>query len=152
MTIDNPATEASSMTAAAAYVDANVILCYLLDAPRDMADATRICFEAAERGDIRLLMTPTTLAEVVWVLGSVYKKTHSDIATQMLAFVTAHGINAENEDEITLALSLFHERNIDFADALLAARCLLAGSPVIYSFERHFDRVPGVQRRIPGQV
>ena len=152
MTIDDPAPATSPTNAEAAYLDANAILCYLLDEPRDMADATRVCFEAAERGDIHLLITPTTLAEVVWVLGSVYKKTRPDIATQMLAFVTAHGIYAEDEDEITLALSLFHERNIDFADALLAARCLLTGPPVIYSFDRHFDRVPGIQRRIPGQV
>jgi predicted nucleic acid-binding protein len=69
----------------------------------------------------------------------------------MLAFVTAQGIGTDNEDEVILALSSFHEKNIDFADALLAAHCILAGPSAVYSFDRHFDRIPGIQRRIPGR-
>jgi predicted nucleic-acid-binding protein len=133
-----------------AYLDTNVIISYLLDAPADMAEGARVCFEAAARGDIRLLVTPTTLAEAVWVLGAAYHKQRTDIADLMLEFMTAEGIDSQNRDEVTLALSLYKERNVDFADALLAARCLLAAPPVIYSFDRHFDRIPGVERRVPG--
>jgi predicted nucleic acid-binding protein len=134
-----------------AYLDASIIISYLLDDPPDMAEAANACFHAAEQGDIRLLITPTTLAEVVWVLSAAYKKSRMDIAPLMLAFMTAEGIDTENRDEITLALSFFKERNVDFADALLAARALLSGPAAIYSFDRHFDRIPGIQRRIPGR-
>jgi predicted nucleic-acid-binding protein len=135
-----------------AYLDASVILSYLLDEPSDMAESAKVCFDAAARGDVRLLTTPTTLAEVVWVLAAAYKKPRVEISTLMLAFMTAEGIDSEDRDEITLALSLYKERNIDFADALLAAHSLLSGPPVVYSFDHHFDRIPGVQRRIPGQT
>jgi len=134
-----------------AYLDASVIISYLLDDPADMAEAARVCFEAAARGDIWLLVTPTTLAEVVWVLGAAYRKERAHIAEIMSAFMTADGIDPGSRDEVTLALSLYRERNIDFADALLAARSLLTGPPVIYSFDRHFDRIPGVVRRVPGK-
>lgn len=133
-----------------AYLDANIILSYLLGEPHTMAQAARAFFGSAEHGEIRLLLTSTTLAEVVWVLASAYGKERQEIATQMLAFVTARGIEADNE--ATLALSLFRDKNIDMADALLAARALLIGPPVVYSFDRHFDRVPGILRRAPSQT
>ena len=149
-------TNAATITAIAsgsdtAYLDTNVILSYLLGEPPATADAARMCLAAADRGDVCLLITPTTLAEVVWVLSSAYREPRHEIASQVLTFISAQGISSENQDEITQALSLYRDKKIDFADALLAARCLLSGLPVIYSFDRHFDRVPGLQRLVPGQ-
>jgi predicted nucleic-acid-binding protein len=134
-----------------AYVDANVIIRHLTrDAP-DMADQALALFASAERREIRLIVTIVTLAEVVWTLASFYKLERHDIAERLLLFVTADGIELQSQDEATLALSMYHDRNVNFEDALLAARSLLVGPPVVYSFDCHFDRIPGIQRRIPGQ-
>ncbi len=140
-----------SAASTVAYVDTNVILSLLLDDPPDMAEAAAACFAAAQRGDVSLVVTPTVMAEVVWVLGSVYKVSRHDITAQLLAFVAAQGLSVEHTDEVIAALSFYRDRNIDFTDALLAAHSLSAGPAVVYSFDHHFDRIPGLQRRIPGQ-
>lgn len=46
------------------------------------------------------------------------------------------------------ALALYGTRTIDFADALLAARALRNGGAAI-SFDRDFDRIPGLRRIQP---
>ncbi len=140
----------TSLGSRAAYIDANIILRYLTGQPPEMAAETKKVLAAAERDEIQLLITTVTLAEVVWTLSSVYRLTRSEIAAELMAFVTADGLETENLHEVTLALSLYRTGNMDFADALLAARSLLVGPPVVYSFDRDFDRIPGVRRLIPG--
>jgi predicted nucleic acid-binding protein len=151
MTIESIIAEMPSSHANAAYVDSNVILRYLTREPPEMAEAAQKVFSSAERGEVRLLVSTVTLAEVVWVLSSVYDLTRSAITAQLLALVTAQGLETDDQDQMTLALSLYRDKNIDFTDALLAAHSLFAGPPVVYSFDRHFDRIPGIRRRIPGR-
>jgi predicted nucleic acid-binding protein len=135
-----------------AYVDANVIIRHLTRDVPDMADQALSLFASAERQEVRLIVTTVTLAEVVWTLASFYKLVRHNIAERLLLFVTADGVEMESQDEAILALSIYRDRNVSFEDALLAARALLFGPVTIYSFDRHFDRIPGIQRRIPGQT
>lgn len=135
-----------------AYLDTNVIVRYLTGEPIEMAAEAQALILAAERRSVLLRVTMVTVAETVWTLRSVYGLGRDAIAESMASFVAADGIETESQAEVMLALSLYREKNIDFADALLAARALLSGPPVIYSFDRHFDRVPGIQRRTPGAM
>jgi predicted nucleic-acid-binding protein len=116
-----------------------------------MAEQALALFAAVERNEIRLIVTDVTLAEVVWTLSSFYKLDRHNIAERLLFFVTADGIELESQDRATLALSIYRDRKVDFADALLAAHSLLAGPPLAYSFDRHLDRIAGLARRVPGQ-
>lgn len=150
MTIEPAATSVSPAHLDLAYVDANVIVRYLTDDPPDMAKQALVLFAVAQRGGVRLLVTTVTLAEVVWTLASFYQFDRGRIAEKLTALVTATGLEMEDRDEATLALSLYAEKNVNFADALLAARSLLVGPTEIYSFDRHFDRLTGIRRRTPG--
>ncbi len=49
---------------------------------------------------------------------------------------------------LLLALVL-SERNLAFADALLAAKALRSDDPMVYAFDRDFDRITGVIRQEP---
>ena len=44
------------------------------------------------------------------------------------------------------ALSIFADHRVDFADALVAARMSRRGISEVFSFDTHFDRLPGVIR------
>jgi predicted nucleic acid-binding protein len=134
-----------------AFIDANVILRYLTKDPPDMAEASLQTFSAAQGGQIRLILTPITVAEVVWVLESFYDYPKDQIATTITHFLHSEGLEVMNLDMLLQALSLYHEKNIDFADALLAASALRLGPNFIYSFDRHFGRIPGIKRLEPGE-
>ena len=130
-------------------IDANIILRYLTNEPEEQAERTARLFEATARGEADLLVEEVVLAEVVWTLTSYYRMPRGDIASALLELLAEENIRAVDKESLRLALVIFSERNLDFADALLAAKALLSGDPVVYSFDRDFDRIPGVIRREP---
>lgn len=134
-----------------AYVDANVILRFLTGDPPDMADRAAALFGVVERGELRLIVDTIVLAEVVWVLQSFYHYRPAEIAPVIREFLLQDGIEAEDKDVLLQALSLYEAKNVDFADALVAARMQKRGIAEIFSFDEHFDRLPGVQRKTPGE-
>ena len=132
-----------------AFVDANLILRYFTKEPPDMAEASLKTFSAAQDGQICLIITPIIVAEVVWVLESFYGYSKEQIAVTIIQFLYSEGLEVMDLDILIQALSLYHEKNIDFADALLAVSALSRGPIPIYSFDRHFDRIPGITRCDP---
>jgi len=135
-----------------AFVDANVLLRYLTKDPPDLADAAFKTFSAAQQGLIVLVLTPITVAEVVWVLESFYGYPRDQIAETLSRFLRSDGLEVMDLDLLIEALSLYHEKNIDFADALLAGIALSRNLKLIYSFDKHFARIPGVVKMDPGKV
>ena len=130
-------------------IDANIILRYLTKEPQEQAERTARLFEAAGRGEEDLLVEEVVFAEVVWTLTSYYRMPRNRIASSLLEFLAEENIRAVDKEPLRLALVIFSERNLDFADALLAAKALHSGDLVVYSFDRDLDRIPGVIRREP---
>jgi predicted nucleic acid-binding protein len=134
-----------------AFVDANVILRYFTKDPPDMAEASLKTFSAAQDGHMRLIITPIIVAEVVWVLESFYGYSKETIAVTITQFLYSDGLEVIDLNILIQALSVYHEKNIDFADALLAVSALSHGPTRIYSFDHHFDRIAGITRCDPGK-
>jgi predicted nucleic acid-binding protein len=127
-----------------AFTDANVILRYLTKDPPVMAEAALKIFTDAKMGKVTLLITPLTVAEVIWVLESFYDHTKIQIAGTLTQFLFCEGLEVENLDLLVEALTLYKEKNIDFADAFLANMALRKGPKIIYSFDQHLNRVDGI--------
>jgi predicted nucleic acid-binding protein len=51
--------------------------------------------------------------------------------------------------DVLRALDLFAATNLDFGDAMIIASMDGAGSQALYSYDRDFDRVPGIVRYEP---
>jgi predicted nucleic acid-binding protein len=134
-----------------AFVDANVILRFLTKDPPSMAESALKIFEEAKGGKISLLIIPITVAEVVWVLESFYGYPKEKIAETMTQFLSCEGLEVENLDLSLESLNLYFEKNLDFADALLAISALRKRIPTIYSFDQHFNRINGIERMQPGK-
>ncbi len=132
------------------YVDANVILRFITGDPPEMAAHSAALFRSVENGDTVLLVDEIVIAEVVWVLESFYHYKASDIAPVVREFLLQEGVEAEGKAIILEALSLYETRSVDFADALIAAQMHKRGIEHIFSFDAHFDRIPGVRRIVPG--
>lgn len=133
-----------------AYVDANVILRFLVGDPPEMAEQSARLFQAVEDGTVSLVVDEIVVAEVVWVLASYYHHTAREIAPVLRTFLLQEGIEARERDTLLLALSLYDTENVDFADALLAARMRARGIQDLFSFDKHFDRLEGIRRISPG--
>jgi len=135
-----------------ALIDANVILRYFTNDPPEMAEAALKTFSAAQEGRFLLVLVPITVAEIVWVLESFYGYPKSQIADTIALFLRSDGLEVIDLEPLIQALSLYKEKNIDFADALLAVFALNRGLNLVYSFDRHFERIPGLTKVQPGNI
>lgn len=132
-----------------ALVDANIILRFLTQDPPDMAQKSQLLFKQADEGSVGLIILSITVAEVVWVLESYYGYPKNQVAETLADFLCCEGFLVEQKDLIQEALSLYQKYNLDFADALMASTALRKGPLSIFSFDRHFDRVEGIERLEP---
>ena len=132
-----------------ALVDANIILRFLTQDPPDMAQKSQLLFKQADEGLVGLIILSITVAEVVWVLESYYGYPKNQVAETLSDFLRCEGFIVEQMDLIQEALSLYQKYNLDFADALMASTALRKGPLSIFSFDRHFDRVEGIERLEP---
>ena len=130
-------------------IDANLIISLLLGDPGDQAQAVHQLLEgAAGRGE-RLWLFATTVAEAAMTLDRAYKIARVDIAEELLGFLDHRALHVERGDIVKAALATFGTHNVPFRDALLAAEMREAGCTEVYTWDSHFDRIPGVHRREP---
>ena len=115
-----------------------------------MGPAARGLFQAATRGEARLLLEESIVAEAVYVLQSVYKKSRTDIADALQALVRrAPAIHTDRQAVLNDALDRYRRQSqVDFADALLAALAAEKQVPVA-SFDHDLDRVSDIMRYEP---
>ena len=128
-----------------AILDANILLRYLTDEPRPLAERVAAILEVAERQRIALVVAPLTVAEVVYVLESVYHWDRTDIARGLLDLISASVLQVLEHEAVVQALSWYRDmRPLHFADAYMAALAVERGYATVVSFDRALKRVPGI--------
>jgi predicted nucleic-acid-binding protein len=130
-------------------VDTNVLIRYLADEPSEQAERVGRFFEQIEDGVIEVWLEDVVLAEVVWVLSSVYHASRDEIVAGLLRLLGSPSIKVRDKPALRTTLTHFRDRNVDFVDALLAAQTVSDGGTDIYSFDRDFDKLPGINRIEP---
>jgi predicted nucleic acid-binding protein len=132
------------------FVDTNLFIRYLTNDDPALADRVEKLLDEASAGTIALISTELVMAEIVWVLESSYKLTHSNIAPLLRGILATPGLEIINGDLVGQALVLYEQKNIDFVDAYIAALMEKRGIKDIYSYDRkHLSRVKSVQRIEP---
>lgn len=129
-------------------LDSNVVLRFLVqDHPAHSKAATRL-FQRAEDGEVELLLPPWIVAEVAYGLSGIYKVARGETAKLLKAIVCAVGVVVPERDLLLDALRRYAAKNVDFADALLAAQAsFMKLSPA--SFDCDLDKFDDVKRYEP---
>lgn len=107
--------------------------------------------QQVEAGVRTVTTSEGVIVEAVYVLSSkaVYNLPHSAIRTNPSGIITLKGLKLPNRRTYLRALDLYASTNLDFVDALNVAHMERAKIGTILSFDRDYDRVPGVTRREP---
>jgi predicted nucleic acid-binding protein len=120
-----------------AFVDANVILRYLLNDVPDMAErAAQILDNSPD-----LALTDAVLAEVAYVLMRQYGIPRSAIVDDLIALIQKPNIGVWRLDKDTVIRALLLCRpsaRVSFTDAMLWASARSAGATIVYSFDERF--------------
>lgn len=133
-----------------ALVDANIFLRYLTGDVPGQASEARNLLERAERGEESLVTTALTIAEIVWVLESVYELDRSSIRAKVVAILGLPGLTVEDQEILLQTIVWYEEKNVDFADCYSAAWMEQSGLEEMYTFDQDFDRFEGLTPRRPG--
>lgn len=120
-------------------LDANVILRFTLDDHEVLSARATAYFERAGAGELVLVVPGVTLAECVYTMKSFYKLGRQEIAAGLQAVLTLPNVEPL-EPSLRQALTLFGEKNVDFADAYLAALAQEKGLSV-GSFDRDLSKL-----------
>jgi uncharacterized protein len=129
-------------------LDANVLLRHLLADNRDQSPRATALIKQIERGEISAHISDITIQEVVFTLERSYKVPKSIVRESVEGVLGANPLSIQSPARIAAAFEIYDVLNVDFGDAYVAASALDADGEVI-SFDRDFNRIPGVTRIEP---
>jgi len=134
-----------------AFLDANVILRYLLRDDETKAQRCLELLEKAERREITLRTTDLVVAELVWVLESpvTYNLPRERIRELLLPVILLPGLKLSGKKLYRQIFELYVDQGIDFIDAYNAIHMEKQGLTRIYSYDSDFGRIAGVSRIEP---
>lgn len=128
-----------------AFVDSNILVRHLTgDPPEQAAHATEFL-----RGGESLIVVDLVVAEVVYVLESVYEVKRERVAELVRAVIGFPAVVVPDDALLLRALEIYEQHRIHFAESYLAACAEVSGVDVVASFDRDIDRVPTVRRLEP---
>lgn len=117
-------------------LDSNVLVRYLVrDDPTQFSAAEELVDSAAGAGT-PLFIGTIVLAEVVWVLESLYGHGRDAIAEVLDTLLLIDALVIERRDDVRRALALYREGKGDMADYLLGAIHSAHGCEYTVTFDR----------------
>ena len=134
-----------------AFVDTNIFIRLLTGDDHAKEQRCLDLFRQARGGTVTLVTTSTIVAEVTFVLTSrtTYQFARADVALGMQTLLALQGLRLDQKTEVIAALNLWEASTLDFPDCLAAEITRQMSLDGIYSYDRGFDRIPGIRRLEP---
>jgi uncharacterized protein len=134
-----------------AFVDANIFVRILTGDDPQKAARSLALLQRAQQGDVRLITSESVIAEVDYVLASrsLYRVSRTSIAIALRSILADPSIELDHKESVLVALDLWQGSNLDFADCLAVEHVRRSELAGIYSYDRDFDRIPGIHRLEP---
>lgn len=122
-------------------IDANVLVRLVT---RDHAAQTQAAEKCVADG---AWVSQIVLAEAVWVLGSIYGLPRDRLADAIEGILGSSKLVVQDADAVSVALQQFvQNKRISFSDCLIREAARRAGHTPMFTFDRQFAKVEGVER------
>ena len=128
------------------FLDANIILRFILDDDPTLSPKAKSIFESISRSKSKIFISQMAAFEVTFTLERTYKLPKSDVRQEFLKIIKVENIILDKREILEKALFFYEDKNISFADAYQAALMFKKKVKKIYSFDRDFDRFPQIKR------
>ena len=134
---------------AVAFLDTNILLRHLLQDHPDQSPRATAYLARVEQGEIQVRTADTVVFETVFTLQRQYRRSRREIRDTVLPLFELPGIILPGKRRLRGVFDLYVDRNLPFADAYHAV--LMSGLQLteIVTFDREFDRLPGLRRIEP---
>lgn len=131
------------------FVDTNILMRHFVhDHPEQSPRATAY-IGRIERGEIQVRISDIVVFETVFLLERHYKQPRTLVRELVLGFLELAGVILPRKRRFRRVFDLYVELNIAFADAYHVALMEQERLDEVVSFDREFDRAPGIRRVEP---
>jgi len=132
-----------------AFLDTNVLLRHLTQDHPDHSPRATAYLARMERGEFRVRTADTVVFETAFLLERHYRQSKEVVRDTLLPLLELPGIVLPGKRRLRRAFDLYVDLNLPFADAYHAALMEQLKLDGIVTFDRDFDRIPGIQRLEP---
>jgi predicted nucleic acid-binding protein len=132
------------------FLDTNVLVRFVAqDHPDHWRRATEL-FKRVERDETRVRIADTVVFEAAYVLEGPYHWDREPIRAALTAVIALDGVILPGKEIYHDVFALYvSRRNLSFADCYHATLSQHLGCSAFMSFDRGFDRIPGLSRIEP---
>ena len=133
------------------FLDSNILLRHLTNDDPERGQACFSLMQMIERGELSAWISELVIAEVVFVLSNknTYNLPRETICDLLLPLISLPGLKLPHKRLYRRIFELYITLSIDYIDAYHVALMEQRGSTEVLSYDKHFDRVDGIQRREP---
>ena len=131
------------------FLDTNILLRHFLQDHAEQSPRATAYLERIERGELRVRTADTVVFEVTFILQRSYKQPKATVRDLLLPLLDLPGIVLPGKRHYHKVFDLYVEKNLPFADAYHAVLMQRLKLRQIVSFDRDFDRIPGIERIDP---
>lgn len=126
------------------FVDTNIFI-EILQRKGERSDRALKLLESDED----LWTTDMVFAELEWVLRDGFELSKLKIIDCFQKILAFSNLHVENKKLLLEVVSLYKNQSADWTDCYNAMVSLARGSKEIYSFDKHFEKIPGIKRLEP---
>ena len=132
------------------FMDTNPFIRYFTNDIPELAERVENLLKRAKQGQVRLIVNELIIAEIIWVLESVYEMKKGQIFKLLEAMFNTHNLEIPNRTVIKEAAEIYKERNIDFIDAYTVSYMKAKGITKLCSFDKkHMKRIDWIEIEEP---
>lgn len=95
-----------------------------------------------------IIITDITCAEVYWTLRFFYKSKKVGVLNALESLINTSNVSS-NYEVLSQAIATLRNHNTSFGDAYIASFAKTKGKGEVLSFDRGFNKLPGIKRKEP---
>lgn len=131
------------------FIDTNVLVRHFTQDNATLSPRATAFLLRVEQGDITIRLADTVVFETIFLLERTYKQPKSLIREALLELIRLPAVVVPNRARLRATFDYYVNLNISFADAYHAVLMAEDGLKEVVTFDRHFDRLPGIRRIEP---
>jgi len=124
------------------FMDTNPFVRYFTNDVPHLAQRVQALLEQAKQGKVKLITNEVIIAELVWVLESVYDLKKPDVYKLISSVINTPNFNVINRNIINEALAVYVNKNIDYVDAYTA----------VYMKDRNLKKLCSFNKKHMGKI
>lgn len=131
------------------FLDTNILLRYFTKDDEEKAQKALALLRRIERGEERVETSLFVIFETVFTLQRFYHVPKTRIKELLLPILLLRGLRLSSKNLCVVALDIYVEHNVSFADAFNTVYMKERGATEIYSWDTDFDKIGGISRFEP---